>query len=85
MNERGMPGFEELPIEEYQTLETRLYGELMRSCQRYCTKLRIISILGILDVVKQEIWNLEKENMKFMDKESPEKPSNVSFDERLVD
>ena len=79
MNERGIHGFEELPMEEYKTLETRLYGELLRSCQRYCTKLRIISILGILDFVKQEIWNLEKENMKFMDDSSPEDQSDITF------
>ena len=80
MNERGIRGFEDLPAEEYKTLETRLYGELIRSCQRYGTKLRIISILGILDFVKQEIMDLEKENMKFMDDESPEGQSNITFD-----
>ncbi|UCF13441.1 MAG: hypothetical protein JSW06_04070 [Thermoplasmatales archaeon] len=80
MNERGIQGFEDLPAEEYKTLETRLYGELMRSCQRYVTKLRLISILGILDFVKQEIMDFEKENMKFMDDESPEGESNITFD-----
>ena len=80
MNERGIQGFEDLSAEEYKTLETKLYGELMRSCQRYGTKLRIISILGILDFVKQEIMDLEKENMKFMDDESPEGQSNITFD-----
>ena len=80
MNDRGIQGFEDLPAEEYKTLETRLYGELMRSCQRYGTKLRIISILGILDFVKQEIMDFEKENMKFMDDESPEGQSNITFD-----
>ena len=44
MNDKGTQGQEDLPLEEYKTLETRLYGELMRSCQRYFTKLRIISI-----------------------------------------
>lgn len=72
MNEKRIQGFEDLPEEEYKTLETRLYGELMRSCQRYSTKLRIISILGILDFVKQEIMDFEKENMKFMDDERHE-------------
>ena len=80
MNDRGIQGFEDLPAEEYKTMETRLYGELMRSCQRYVTKLRIISILGILDFVKQEIMNFEKENMKFMDDENPEGQSNITFD-----
>lgn len=80
MKERGIQGLEDLPAKEYKTLETRLHGELMRSCQRYGTKLRIISILGILDFVKQEIMDLEKENMKFMDDESPEGQSNITFD-----
>ena len=82
MNEKGAQDFEESPTEgyeEYKTLETRLYGELIRSCQRYGTKLRLISILGILDYVKQEIMDLEKENMKFMDDKSPEKQSNITF------
>lgn len=80
MNDRGIQGFEDLPAEEYKTMETRLYGELMRSCQRYGTKLRIISILGTLDFVKQEIMDFEKENMKFMDDKSPEGQSNITFD-----
>ena len=79
MNERGIQGFEDLSAEEYKTLETKLYGELMRSCQRYGTKLRIISILGILDFVKQEIMDFEKENMKFMNDESPERQENITF------
>ncbi len=82
MNEKGAHGFEKLPMEgyeEYKILETRLYGELIRSCQRYGTKLRLISILGILDYVKQEIMDLEKENMKFMDEKSHEKQSNIAF------
>lgn len=83
MNDKGTQGQEDLPLEEYKTLETRLYGELMRSCQRYFTKLRIISILGILDFVKQEVWNLERENMKFMDKR-PGEQSNITFGEQVV-
>ena len=79
MNERGIQGFEDLSAEEYKTLETKLYGELMRSCQRYGTKLRIISILGILDFVKQEIMDFEKENLKFMNDESPERQENITF------
>ena len=84
MNGKETQDFEDLPVEEYEdykTLETRLYGELIRSCQRYGTKLRLISILGILDYVKQEIMDLEKENMKFIDDKSPEKQSNIAFNE----
>ncbi len=84
MDDKGTQGQEDLPLEEYKTLETRLYGELMRSCQRYFTKLRIISILGILDFVKQEVWNLERENMKFMDK-GPGEQLNISFNKQVVE
>lgn len=84
MNDKGTQSQEDLPLEEYKTLETRLYGELMRSCQRYFTKLRVISILGILDFVKQEVWNLERENMKFKDK-PPEEQSNITFGEQVVE
>jgi hypothetical protein len=79
MNEKESQGLEDISLEEYKALETRLYGELMRSCQRYFTNLRMISILGILDFVKQEVWNLERENMKFMDK-IPENKSDFNFD-----
>jgi hypothetical protein len=84
MNDKGTQGQEDLPLEEYKTLETRLYGELMRSCQRYFTKLRVISILGILDFVKQEVWNLERENMKFMGKGSDEQ-LNITIDKQYVE
>lgn len=83
MNEKESHDFEELSqggYDEYKILETRLYGELIRSCQRYNTKLRLISILGILDYVKQEILDLEKENMKFKDDKNPEKQTNIAFD-----
>lgn len=82
MNEKGAHDFEELTRggnEEYKILETRLYGELIRSCQRYNTKLRLISILGILDYVKHEVMDLEKENMKFKDDKSPGTQSNITF------
>ena len=40
--------------------------ELVKSCQSYSTKLSIISVVGILDIVKQEIKDLDKETFKFM-------------------
>ena len=56
---------------EYKFHETRLYGELLKACRRYSNKLTIISIVGIIDLVKQEIKDLEKENLKFMKDEIP--------------
>ncbi len=49
---------------EYKAMETRLYGELIKSCRRYHKQLSIISIVGILDLVKQEIMDLDKTDFK---------------------
>jgi len=57
---------EKLQLDEYKSMETRLYGELIKSCRRYSNKLSIISIVGILDLVKQELMDLDKENLRFM-------------------
>jgi len=63
---------EKLQLDEYKSMETKLYGELVKSCQSYSTKLSIISIVGILDLVKQEIKDLDKEKFRFMKDASPE-------------
>jgi hypothetical protein len=59
-------------LNEYKALETRLYGEILKPCRRYSNKLSIISILGILDLVKQEMKDLDKENLRFMKEEIPQ-------------
>ena len=64
-NEESHTG-EKLQLDEYRSMETKLYGELVKSCQRYSAKLSIISVVGILDLVKQEIKDLDKETFKFM-------------------
>ena len=51
---------EQMTVKEYKTLETRLYGELMKTCRRYSNELHLISILGILEIVKDEIRDLDK-------------------------
>jgi hypothetical protein len=48
-------------------METRLYGELMKACRFYQNKLTLISILGILELVKQDIRELDKTNIKNVD------------------
>jgi len=63
---------EKIQLDEYKSMETKLYGELVKSCQRYSNQLSIISIVGILDLIKQEIKDLEKEKYKFMKEEFPE-------------
>jgi hypothetical protein len=62
---------EKLQLDEYKSLETKLYGEIVKSCQSYSGELTIISIVGILDLVKQEIKDLDKQKLKFMNEEYP--------------
>ncbi|MEM0492644.1 MAG: hypothetical protein QXS02_01600 [Candidatus Thermoplasmatota archaeon] len=52
-------------LKDYKVLETRLYGELMKTCRRYTNDLNLISILGILEIVKQEITDLDKTSRSF--------------------
>ncbi len=72
MENEGSHAGQKLQLDEYKAMETRLYGELVKSCQSYITKLSIISIVGILDLVKQEIKDLEKEKFKFMNEDFSE-------------
>jgi len=76
--------FKDMTLDEYKTIETRLYGELIKSCRRYSHKLSIISILGIIDIVKEEIKDLEKTHLEFMKDESSEEfEENVQQDKEV--
>jgi len=59
-------------LDEYRELETRLHMELMSVTRRYLSKLRIVSLIGVLDIVKQEIQDLEKATKKNLDIEKHE-------------
>jgi len=52
---------------EYKAMETRLYGELVKACRRYHKQLSIISIVGILDLVTQEMKDLDKTDFRVND------------------
>ncbi len=68
MDESQQPesrGVFSLALKEYKTMETKLYGELMKTCRSYSNKLNIISIVGILDLVKQEMKDLDKTDFRF--------------------
>ncbi|MEM0466644.1 MAG: hypothetical protein QXL17_00165 [Candidatus Thermoplasmatota archaeon] len=68
MDETQQPesrGVFSLALKEYKTMETKLYGELMKTCRSYSNKLNIISIVGILDLVKQEMKDLDKTDFRF--------------------
>ena len=61
--------FDSPKLIEYKAMETRLYGELMKSCRFYQNKLTLISILGILELVRQDIRELDKTNIKNVDED----------------
>ncbi len=47
-------------LKEYRELEMALHFDLMGVCRKYLTKLGIVSIIGIFDLVKQEAMELER-------------------------
>jgi hypothetical protein len=69
MEEKEPNVFDSPKLIEYKALETKLYGELIKSCRFYHNKLSLISILGILELVGQEIKDLDKTDFKNVDDE----------------
>ena len=51
-------------LEEYRQLEIQLHLELMNTCKKYISQLGIISMMGILDTVKQEVIELDRATRK---------------------
>ena len=46
-------------LEEYKAVEFEFHRELMNVCRKYLHKLGIASIVGIIDIVKNETIDLE--------------------------
>jgi hypothetical protein len=69
MEEKEPNVFDSPKLIEYKALETKLYGELIKSCRFYHNKLSLISILGIIELVSQEIKDLDKTDFKNVDDE----------------
>ena len=67
-------------LEEYRAAETELHTELMGITRRYISKLGIVSLMGILDIVKQETRELEKATRKNLD-DGPPKQTKVEVKE----
>jgi hypothetical protein len=67
MEEKEPNVFDSPKLLEYKAMETRLYGELLKACRRYHNKVSIISIVGILELVSQEMKDLDKTDFKVMD------------------
>ena len=72
-----------LSVEEYKTIETKLYGELMKTCRRYSNDLNLISILGIIDIVKQEVKDLDKTRRTVMEHKIPETNDSITEENDL--
>ena len=49
---------------EYRNYEIKLHSDLMNVCRGYLKKLSIISIVGILEIVKLETIELEQATRK---------------------
>jgi hypothetical protein len=60
---------EGMTLDEYRRLEGQLHLELMNTCRKYISDLGIVSITGILDIVKQEAIELEKATRESFKKE----------------
>lgn len=69
MEEKEPTVFDSPKLIEYKAMETKLYGELLKSCRYYQNKLTLISILGILELVSQEIKDLDKTNVRTAEEE----------------
>jgi len=64
--------FEEITLEKYRSLELQMHRDLMDVCRRYISELGIVSIMGILDIVKQETIELERATSKVIKNEELE-------------
>jgi hypothetical protein len=69
MEDKKPDVFDSSKLFEYKAMETRLYGELLKACRRYNNKLSIISIVGILELISQEMKDLDKTDFKDIEEE----------------
>lgn len=77
MEEQKPTEFDGINLFEYKAMETKLHRELIQGCRRYINKLSIISIVGILDIVSQEIKELDKMGFKNTDEELVENMESI--------
>lgn len=81
----------DITLEKYRALEVEFHIELMKICRKYINELGIVSILGILNVVKQETIELERATKRDIKDEEPEietkeKPdADFSSENELID
>jgi hypothetical protein len=72
--------FSDMSLEEYRTLEIQLHTELMKICRKYMNELGIVSIMGIIDIVKQETVELERATKSHIVTEQPAEEKPEEFD-----
>jgi len=68
-------------LKDYRELEMQLHLDLMGVCRKYVTRLGIVSIIGIFDLVKQEAMELERATRE--DIEEEEQKSKDREDQRM--
>lgn len=68
----------DIHLDRHRQLESQLHLELTNSCRKYLSKLGIVSIIGLLDIVKQESIELERATNRSLKSEKPE----LDFEER---
>lgn len=59
-------------LEEYQKAESMFHTELMNICKKYVSKLSTVSLIGVIETVKDETRELEKATSRDIDKDEPE-------------
>ena len=61
-----------ISLKEYREYKTKFHGEMMDICRKYLNKISIVSILGIIEIVKQETMELEKATREDIQSEKSE-------------
>ena len=67
------------PLDEYRHHEKNLRLELMNVCRRYMQKISIVSIMGVIDLVKQDTLELEKVTKTDVEIDRPVQPEKPSY------
>lgn len=59
-------------IEEYRAMEREFHRDIMNICRRYISSLNLVSIVGTLDMAKNESIELMRATKKDLSKEKME-------------
>ena len=59
-------------LQVYREYKLKFHGELLDTCREYLNKLSIVSILGLIEIVKQEVMELEKATKRDINNEKPD-------------